>query len=155
MLYTVILSIHSVVRWLVIISAVLAFGRAIAGWLGKKTWSAIDNQLGSFFVSAMDLQMLVGGILYFFLSPITGAVLRNFGSTMQNEGLRYFGLVHVLIMIVAMGLAHLGRSLSQKTIGDPKKFQRAVLWFGLAIVLILLAIPWPFLSIGRPWLRIG
>lgn len=155
MFYNVILTIHSIVRWLVILTATIAFGRALSGLLGKKTWSALDDQWDRIFLDVLDIQVAAGGILYFFASPITAAVFRNLGVVAQNPALRYFTLDHALMMVLAMMAAHIGRNRSRNAADDRKKFQQAALWYGLAIVLILAAIPWPFLAVGRPLLRWG
>ena len=57
-------------------------------------------------------------------------------------------------MIVAVVLAHIGRSRSKKATDDRGKFKRAAIFFGLAMLAVLLAIPWPFLAAGagRGWL---
>ena len=155
MLYTIVLSIHSVLRWLVVIAGLIAIVRAFSGWLGKKEWSAFDERLGIAFTSIFDLQVLVGLILYFFLSPITTAALRNFGAAMGNSGFRFFSVEHILMMLVAMGVAHVGRSMSKKAVGSRAKFMRAALWFTLSFVILFFAIPWPFMAVARPWIRLG
>jgi hypothetical protein len=89
-MYSVVLFLHSWVRWLVVIAAVAAVGRAFYGWLGKKGWTQLDDQLGLLFSTSLDVQMLLGLILYIFLSPITTAAFKNFGAAMSNPILRFF-----------------------------------------------------------------
>jgi hypothetical protein len=45
-------------------------------------------------------------------------------------------------------VAHMGRSLIKKGSTSPIKHRRTLIWFGLAILLVLVAIPW-----SRPLLR--
>jgi hypothetical protein len=92
--------------------------------------------------------------LYFFLSPITRAALQNFGGAMSNAPVRYFAVEHILLMLIAAALAHVGRSRSRKAEADLAKHRNAAIWFGLAVIVLLAAIPWPFLAVGRPWIRL-
>jgi len=153
MAFSIFLYLHSYVRWLVIILAILAIGRAFLGWFGRRPWTAIDNRLGLLFTISFDVQVLVGAVLYFFLSPLTTSALRNFGAAMKNDLFRFFSVEHLAIMLVAVVIAHIGRSLSRKASSDQGKFKRAAIFYTIAVVLVLAAIPWPFLSFGRPLLR--
>jgi hypothetical protein len=152
-LYAIFLPLHNLLRWVVVITALLAIGRALAGWLGKRPWTALDRKAGLWFTIAMDVQVLVGLILYFFLSPITLAALRNFGGAMSESSLRYFAVEHIIMMIIALVLAHVGSARARKAANDLAKHRNAAIWFILAFLIILAAIPWPFLAVGRPWIR--
>ena len=149
-MYPVVLSLHSWVRWIVMISAAVAVVRAFYGWLGKKSWARLDEQLGLLFSTSLDVQMLLGLILYFFLSPITQAAFKNLGAAMSDATLRFFTLEHLLYMLVAVVLGHVGRALSKKATEPVAKHRMAAILFGLATLAILLAIPW-----SRPLFRFG
>jgi hypothetical protein len=153
MAYNIFITLHSIVRWLVVLFALLAIGRAFAGWLGRRPWTAIEDRLGMLFTAFFDLQVLFGIILYFFLSPLTVPALQNLGVAMSSDILRFFTVEHVALMLVAAGVAHMGRSLAKKAPDDRSKFKRAAIFYTIAIVLVLAAIPWPFLAYGRPLLR--
>ena len=149
-MYPIVLSLHNLVRWVVVILAVAATVRAFIGWFGKKEWTALDNRLGVLFSSSVDVQLLLGLLLYFFLSPITGAALKNFGAAMSNPELRFFAVEHVIVMFAAVILAHVGRTLSKKAAEAASKHRLAAIFFGLAILAIAFAIPW-----SRPLIRLG
>ena len=152
-LYAIFLALHSIVRWLVVIAAVIAVGRAVAGWIGKRPWKVFDDKISTWFTIFMDSQVLIGLILYFFLSPMMRTALQNFGGVMGNASVRYFAVEHVFLMLIALALVHVGRSRSRKAATDLAKHRNAAIWFGLAVVVLLAAIPWPFLDVGRPWIR--
>ena len=63
-------------------------------------------------------------------------------------------LVSGLGLLVGVVLAHVGRALSRKATGLGK-FRQAAIWFSLAVLVILVSVPWPFSIISRPWLRLG
>ena len=73
---------------------------------------------------------------------------------MRNGYFRFFGIEHILLMLVAMILAHVGRALSRKALSDEKKHKQAAIWYSLALLLVLVAIPWPFSTHPAPWLRL-
>lgn len=152
-LYPIVLTLHSILRWLVILVVVLSIVRAINGLLFKRGWTQQDNRIGLWFTVLMDVQILLGLILYFVLSPITIAALQNFGGAMGNASVRFFAVEHVFLMIIALAVAHMGRSFIRKAATAPEKHRRTIIWYGLSIVLVLAAIPWPFISAGRPLFR--
>ena len=149
-MYPIVLLLHSWVRWIVAIAAVAAVARAFYGWLGKKDWAKLDDQLGLLFSTSLDVQLLLGLILYIFLSPLTQAAFQNFGAAMANSGLRFFALEHTLMMVIAVVLGHVGRALSKKAAESVAKHRLAAILYGLATLAILLAIPW-----SRPLFRLG
>jgi hypothetical protein len=151
-MYNFLLILHSIVRWLVVIAALAAAGKAIAGWLGKGTWSRLDDRLGMLFTISMDIQVLVGLILYF-VSPLVRSALANLSATLADPTLLFFSFFHWILILIAVALAHIGRTRSRKTDGDTNKFRTAAIFYTLSILLVLVAIPWPF-TFGRPWIRL-
>lgn len=142
MLYSVSLTIHSILRWLIVLAALLAIIRAVNGLSFKRGWTQTDNRVGLWFTLFMDIQLLLGILLYFFLSPTTQIALQNFGAAMGDSTLRFFAVEHTLIMLVAVIVAHIGRGMVRKAGTDAAKHRRTLIWFGLAILLVLAGIPW-------------
>ena len=141
-MYDVVLALHNVVRWIVLIFGVLAIVSAYRGWFGSRAWTELDRRFGVFFGSAMDTQLLLGLILYIFLSPLTTAMLRNFALAQSNPQTRFFGIEHILLMLVAVALVHMGSVMSRKPADDVAKHRTAAIYYSLAVVVILIAIPW-------------
>jgi hypothetical protein len=152
-IYTLVLLIHSWVRWLVVLAGLLAVGRAYLGWLGGKPWSRADDRVGALFLRVLDVQFLVGVLLYIFLSPITHAAFRDLGSVMGNRPLRFWAIEHVFGMIVGMALAHVGRARLQRLGPDARRHRVAAVFFTLAMLAILASVPWPGTPNGRPYFR--
>lgn len=153
-MYLALLSLHNLLRWLVILFGLIAVIRAFSGWLGRRPWGRSDDRSGMLFTVALDIQVLAGLLLYFAASPITLSALSDFGRAMSNAATRYFAVEHSLTMLVALAVAHISRAQSRRAGPEPAKHRRAAIGFTLAMALILAAIPWPFLSIGRPLLRL-
>lgn len=140
-MYTGLLHTHNLFRWLVLIAAVLAIGFAFAGWFGKKDWKKTDNVLGLLFTIFIDIQLLVGLILYF-VSPLTRAAFADFGAAMKNAPLRFYAVEHILMMIIALVIIHIGRSKSKKAKIPFRKHRAAAIFYTIGLVIILAAIPW-------------
>lgn len=141
-MYPIILAVHNIFRWVVVIAAVLALVRAYRGWLRKGDWSNADRRAGVFFTVAMDIQLLLGLLLYVFFSPITRAAFSNFGAAMSDPGARFFALEHFLYMFLAVVFAHLGNTFAKKAVQPADKHRRAAIWYTLAVLAILLGMPW-------------
>jgi hypothetical protein len=149
------LTLHNLTRWLVIAAAVFALWRAFRGWLGKRDWTKADDRSGLLFTIVLDLQALFGLILYLFFSDASKVALGNLGVALADPADRFFGLIHLVAMFVAVALAHVGRARARKAPDAPAKFERAAAFFTASTVVILLAIPWEFIpAIGRPMFRL-
>ena len=153
-LYSLFLTLHNLIRWLVIGFAVLALARAYRGWTKKLDWQPGDNRAGLIFTSALDLQVLLGLVLYFLFSPFTARIFANFAGAMKDTNTSFFGVEHLFGMLVAMGLAHAGRAIARKAKGGGNQHKAIAIWFTISVLVILLSIPWPFLAYGRPLLRL-
>ena len=141
-MYPGLLHTHNLFRWLVLIVLVIAIVFAFTGWFAKKEWAKKDNITGLLLTIFIDVQFLVGIILYAFTSPITKAAFNDFGATMKNADLRFYAVEHILMMIIGVVLVHVGRAKSKKANASWKKHRAAATFYGIAFVVILLAIPW-------------
>lgn len=141
-MYTGFLHLHDTLRWLVLLSLVITLVKYAVGWLGSQRWQKTDNLLGIVFTSLMDLQLLTGLVLYFFLSPVTKLAMSDFGAAMKNSDLRFYAVEHFAMMLIAVVLVHIGRAKSKKAKTDSAKFKTATIFFLIAFVVMLAAIPW-------------
>jgi hypothetical protein len=152
-MYSLLLFLHSGLRWIVLLTGLFALARAIAGASGKRPWTAADAKPGMFFIMSVDLQFLIGLALYLVFSPTVQAAFGNIGAAMRNPEYRFFVVEHFLGMIVAIALAHIGRVRSKKAKTDAAKFKGAAIFYGLSLLLMLALIPWPGMAAGRPLFR--
>jgi len=152
-MYSAFLLVHSTLRWVVLVLALIALGRAIRGVVGRLEWKSGDQAIGAWFTVSLDLQMLLGLVLYIFLSPITREAFADMGAAMRNTPLRFFAVEHTAGMIVAVVLAHIGRARSKKGTDAVQRHRSALIFYALALVVIVLSIPWPGTPGGRPLLR--
>jgi len=152
-MYSATLLIHSWLRWAVILAGIGAVGRALIRVDGRRPWTSSDESAGRWFVMLLDFQVLLGLILYFVLSPFTRAALQDFGAAMGNSGLRFWAVEHAFGMVIATALAHVGRVRTRKAPEDRRRHRAAALFYTLALIAVLISIPWPGLPNGRPLFR--
>jgi hypothetical protein len=152
-LYPWVLFVHSWVRWLVLLALVVALARALAGWRAKRPFAARDEAIVRALVGTVDLQFLLGLLLYLFLSPISSAGFRDPGAALWQATLRFFTIEHPFAMILAVAVLHAGRARGRRFGGDPQRHRTLMIATALALALIAGSIPWPGLPYARPLLR--
>jgi hypothetical protein len=150
MLYGHLLAFHNAFRWLVLIGAVAAFAVAASGWSGRKSVTPALRRSSVVFTATMDVQLLLGLMLYFWASPITRMAFQDMAVAMKDHELRFFTVEHTTYMLVAVILAHVGAVLSRKGKTDRAKYRGASVAYALSLLLMLAGIPW-----WRPLLRLG
>jgi len=151
-MYSSVLLLHSWLRWVVLISVIGVTLAALRNQVeGERS---VADRWGLIAMMAIDLQMLLGVLLYFVLSPFTTEALKNFSAAMQNPPLRFWAVEHATSMFLAVILAHVGRVLARKASTPGAKRTRLLIWFGLATLLIMLGTPWPGMANGRPLFRL-
>jgi hypothetical protein len=146
------LIIHSILRWAVLLFGVWTLLSALSGTFSKRAYTANDNRASLFFMICVDIQLLIGLYLYF-NGVWFDAIKNNVKEVMKEPVARFFSVEHALMMIIAWLLVHIGRSAVKRSSTDAKKHTKGLIYFGIAIVIILMMIPWPFRApgIAREW----
>ena len=147
-MYTIVLFLHSWIRWIALVAAVGATLAAI------RRRDAIADRWSLFAVTALDLQMLLGLLLYLAVSPNMREILAHFGESMKEPAARFWAVEHVTAMFAAVAAAHVGRVLARKARTPEAKRMRVLVCFGVATVLMLIGMPWPNRPGGRPYFRL-
>jgi hypothetical protein len=151
--YLWVLLIHSWLRWVVLALGVWLLIVAARGRSGAGEWGRPQERAQVSFLAALDTQFLLGLSLYFFLRPLSSAAMHDFGAAMTNPPLRFFGVEHIVTMLIAIAVAHIGRKRGKSKSGTAR-FRSTFVFQLVWLVLTLLAIPWPMLDIGRPLFRL-
>jgi uncharacterized membrane protein len=150
-MYTTVLFIHSWLRWIALIAAVGATFAAVRGQVqGERS---VADRWGLAAMMTLDIQMLLGLLLYLVVSPNMREIRAHFGEAMKNPQLRFWAVEHVTAMFVAVVLVHVGRVLARKAKTPAAKRTRMIICFGIATVLMFLGTPWPGMPAGRPLFR--
>lgn len=148
----ILLFLHNLTRWLVLIGGIASLIIGIRGWMSTRPWSSNADKMGKLYTISLDVQLLLGLLLYVVFSPITTSNFSDFGAAMGNSIIRFYLVEHFAIMILAIILAHIGQVRIRKADNPASKYKNATIFYGISFILVLLAIPWPFFSYGRPLL---
>lgn len=136
----ILLHAHSGLRYVVLGLLIAAIFTAYSNW---QKGSQADSKLYLFTLIATHTQLLIGLVLYFMSSKV------NF-DLISEKVFRFYSIEHVFMMLIAIVLITVGRVRSKKLSGADK--HRTVLYFyALALIIILVAIPWPFRNLGSGW----
>ncbi|THD34026.1 hypothetical protein [uncultured Flavobacterium sp.] len=145
--------LHSTLRWLVLISLIVALYKAYRGYFQKTAFTKTDNAIRHWTATIAHLQLMIGMTLYF-QSPIIKYFLKNFSAAKENFDLLFFGLIHSTLMLIAVIIITIGSAMAKRKTLDNEKFKTMLIWYGLALFLIFIAIPWPFSPFAnRPYFR--
>lgn len=147
--YLLLKDIHSIFRWIVILTLLWTLLRYWSGLLSRSEFTRKDRTAGLIFTTFLNLQFLLGIILYA-TSPYMKALMSNFGLSMKDPISRFFLVEHPVAMFLAVVIAQVGFSLAKRAPDDRGKFLKGTIAYTIAGILILVAIPWPFMKYGRP-----
>lgn len=148
-----ILILHNLVRWGILLFGVWTVFNAISGVASKRAYRSSDNRSNLLFMTFFDIQLLLGLVLYFGKNWFS--MLKSDPKiAMGDSAIRFFTVEHALVMIIAWIMVHAGRVMVKKAGDDAKKHRTSLVWFGIALLLILVMMPWPFREAGiaRPYL---
>jgi hypothetical protein len=155
-MYLFVLLLHSWLRWAAIITGILAVATLFTSQPRPGVADPSDRW-GRFFIIALDLQFVLGLLLYIGLSPTTYAIFHEtgMGAAMKDPVARFWAVEHVTLMVVAIVIAHVGRVLARKAATPAARRMRLLVCFLVALIAILGATPWPGMRAGRPLFRIS
>ncbi len=152
-MYSTLLSLHSLVRWLVLFFLLYSICRAFVGYTRNKSFSKTDNAFRHWTATAAHIQLMIGMILYT-QSPVVKYFWTDTKTAMQNPELTFYGLIHIMLMLTAIVVLTIGSALSKRRSTDKEKFKTMLVWFSISMIIIFIAIPWPFSPLsGRPNFR--
>lgn len=138
-MYTGLLHTHSALRYIILIVLVLAVFKAISGWQQKSNFGKLEDKLAFFSMIFIHLQLVIGLILYF-VSP--KVMLSDMATAMKIPAIRYFTVEHLLMMLIVVALVTIGRISSKKKSHEYLKHKTNAIYFGLALLLILVTVYW-------------
>ena len=151
-MYNIILHVHSGLRWVVLLLLLIVIYRSATA--RQRPFNNGDKKFVLYAMIACDIMLLIG-IYQWFAGDWGYSSIQHNGmkEVMKNSVLRFFAIEHPLGMLIAIAMVHIGKGYSKKNIPDATKHKRTLLFFALALLIILVSLPWPFRTAGagRPW----
>jgi hypothetical protein len=151
-MYTIILALHSWIRWLALFAGVAAT-IAVSRDASSRGPTSQSDRFGVIFTAALDVQLLLGLLLYFVVSPNMAEIRAHFGEAMKDPVARFWAVEHITTMLGAVIAAHVGRVLGRKTADANSRRMKLFICYGIATLLMFIAVPWPGMRAGRPLFR--
>ncbi len=153
-MYATVLALHSLTRWLVVVSLLFALLVSYRGWLRNKPFTKFDNGTRHITATIAHIQLLLGLWLYF-ISPLISYFLHNYKIAVKDRSMRFFGMEHAAMMLVAIIIITIGSAIAKRKKLDEQKFKTMAIWFSIALVIIIINIPWKFSPMAsRPYFRL-
>jgi hypothetical protein len=144
---------HSIVRWAVLGTLLYSIYRSYTRYTQKLPFTKGDDSLRHWTATTAHIQLMLGIVLYT-QSPNARFSLHATGNNGQITQPFFFGVLHLLLMVSAIVIVTIGSALAKRKAIDNDKFKTMLIWFGLALLVIFIAIPWPFSPLAqRPYLR--
>lgn len=139
-------------RWIILAALGWALWRGARGWRRSEEADARARKHVEICIGVTNIQLLLGGALYLFMTPWLAAVRMSPAASMRDELVRFYAVEHPLTMFVALAVLHVTGARFRSAEVGRVAWRRLTLGFGLATILILASIPWPFWWFGRPLL---
>lgn len=142
---------HSLLRYIILIFLVWTVVNAFLKKNGNKPFLALDNKLSLYTFILAHTQLLIGIVLYAISPIVKGAWAMGMGEMMKSSAHRFYAIEHLFGMLVAIALITVGRIRMKKMEDDLAKHKTIFLFYLIALVIILVTIPWPFRNMGTSW----
>ncbi len=133
--------VHSYLAYIVLALLLLTVINALKGFLHKKEFKEIDLRLGLFTLIISHIQLLIG-LIWYFMSPWFKALIDNHKEVLGDNSLRLLAVEHPFMMVISILILTLGWSKHKNKVTNSAKFKIFVIFYGLALVLMLSMIPW-------------
>ena len=141
--------IHSILRYFILLFAVVVVLQRLVGMLGKKKFQKPNRMMALFLLIFCDLQLIFGLTLYYYKVVASGML--SAGNVMKDTDSRFYAVEHSMSMILAIVLVHIGYSIAKKNMDDDRKFKRMFWCSFVALAIFLAMIPWEGKQVvGRP-----
>ena len=135
---------HSGLRWVAIILLLLAIVNAFTA----KSFEKKHKMINLFTMITLHTQLIIGLVQYF----ITSGKVKFFDGWMKEAAFRFYGMEHLMGMLIAIVLITVGYSKSKRGTTDSEKFKPIKLFYLIGFILIIASIPWPFrTALGGSW----
>lgn len=132
------LHLHSILRWALLLVLITAVVQSLIGLIQKKSFTEGNGKVGLYLMMFAHAQLLLGLVLYF----TQGWASAPMAESMQSPEARFWKVEHIGAMIIAITLITVGRIRSKKVSDDKKKHRTSLIFYGIALLLILSSIPW-------------
>jgi nitric oxide reductase large subunit len=148
-MYNALAHAHSGLRWIALGLLLYAIFNAVKSQTSGK-YEKKDKMINLFAMVFLHIQLLIG-LGLFFINDMSKVSYTE--GWMKIDMFRFFGLEHILGMLVAITVVTIGRKKAEKLTGTRDKHRKIMVFYTIGLILILASIPWPFReALGGKWM---
>lgn len=152
-MYDILLPVHSLFRWLVLLSLLYSIYLSARGYFQGWQFSIDHDRIRHWTATIAHIQLVLGILLYTKSITVKAYFSGLVDSTARMESI-FFGIIHISSMLIAIVLITVGSAKAKRKKESNEKFRTTLIWFSIALLIIILAIPWPFSPLAnRPLIR--
>ncbi len=132
----ILLTIHHYLAFAALILLAWATINGVMGTTGDKAWEDKHRKVNLFALIATHTMFLLGLVLLVLVMSNA-----DMAGIMKNAMARKAYVEHPTVGIIAAILVTIGNAKSKKAIGNGKRFKSTMIFFGLALILVLSRLP--------------
>lgn len=134
--------LHSGWAYIALLVLIVAVINAARGFFSDKEFKEKDLRIPLFTLIVFHLQLIIGLIGYYTSNYYDTMRSVGMGEVMKQPELRLMLVEHPIMMILAIILITMGFSKHKKQQTDKGRFKTILLYYGIALLLVLSRIPW-------------
>lgn len=134
--------LHSGWAYIALLVLIVAVVNAAMGFFSDKEFKEKDLRIPLFTLIVFHLQLIIGLIGYYTSNYYDTMRSVGMGEVMKQTELRLMLVEHPIMMILAIILITMGFSKHKKQLTDKGRFKTILLFYGIALLLVLSRIPW-------------
>lgn len=150
-MYTGLLHLHNLMRWIILILLLINIINHFSN--ATKPLGGKDKKFSLLLLISAHITLLIG-LYQYFLGKSGFNLISEYGmgEVMKTPALRFWAVEHITGMLIGIILITVAHTTLKKNISDVIKRKKVAYLLMVALIVILLVVPWPFReNIARPW----
>lgn len=143
-LISILRSTHYFMMIVLLVFTLFTLGKFFMKSRSQEPFGVMEDKTTLLVMILAHVQLLIG-LTLLFMGPMS-AHFSEMGAVMKDSYLRLMVVEHPLTMVIGVTLLTIGRVKLKKKKTSAEKFKTTLIFFGVALVLFLIRIPWSHLN---------
>lgn len=150
-MYTGLLHLHNLMRWVILILLLVALINAITGIINKRPFTSGNRKVSLFLMISAHITLLIG-LYQWIVGPVGLKLIQQLGMgpVMKDAAARFWAVEHITGMLIGIILITIANSTGKKNISPERKHKKMLWLYLFALIVIFASVPWPFREVARP-----
>ncbi|MBN1252406.1 MAG: hypothetical protein JXR51_03550 [Bacteroidales bacterium] len=136
-MHQILIKIHVWSSILFLIVAIILCVISIIGFIKKSEFTKKHIFIENIFIALLYLGLILGIILYFFISPNKNLDGITYEIAQKDFNSRFWAIEHFSVMLFALLLSQIGKIFTKKSIKNQDKFKYAIFYYGAATLITI------------------